>query len=197
MAPPALGALDVVLAAASKTAMVLRPLCREDVLTAAAAPTVVPVAAAAEPPVPLTSAAGAVGATPCPLRLGDVVVVAMAKTPLLERLRAASKSAFFVSFCLVGMAMGIIAEVLMLAQKHKNEGMVAKIGGCGRVGVGVTMRKPTTSYFLFLVTFRHNRICGLAVAFKNIVFGCLPALPKKIPKSRCLGRAAPNQPKCQ
>jgi hypothetical protein len=115
MAPPALGALDVVLAAASKTAMVLRPLCREDVLTAAAAPTV-PVAAAAEPPVPLTSAAGAVGVTPCPLRLGNVVVVAMAKTPLLERLRAASKSAFFFSFCLVGMAMGIIAEVLMLAQ---------------------------------------------------------------------------------
>ena len=33
------------------------------------------------------------------------------------------------------------------------------------------MIKLTTSYFLFLVTFRHNRICGLAVAFKNNVFG--------------------------
>ena len=51
------------------------------------------------------------------------------------------------------------------------------------------MIKPTTSYFLFLVTFHHNRICGLAVAFKNNCFGGLPALPKKIPKSRGLGRA--------
>ena len=63
--------------------------------------------------------------------------------------------------------------------------------------LGVTMIKPTTSYFLFHVTFCHNQICGLAVAFKNIFLGGLPALPKKIPKSRCLGRAAPNQPKCQ
>ena len=106
----------MVLVATSETEMVLRPLHQEDVLTAAAVAPTVPVAAAAEPPVPLTSAAGAVGVTPCPLRLGNVVVVAMAKTPLLERLRAASKSAFFFSFCLVGMAMGIIAEVLMLAQ---------------------------------------------------------------------------------
>ncbi len=125
MAPPALGALDLVLAAASNTAMVLHPLHQEDVLTATAAPTVpVRAAAAAVPPVLVTAAAGAVGAAPCPLRLGDVVVVAMAKTPLLECLRAASKSAFFVPFHLVGMAMRVNAELLMLAQKRKNEGMV-------------------------------------------------------------------------
>ena len=64
--------------------------------------------------------------------------------------------------------------------------MVAKIGGCGRVGGGVTMIKPTTSFF-FLVTFRHNRICGLAVAFKNIVFGGLPAVPKKSRNRGVLG----------
>jgi hypothetical protein len=58
-----------------------------------------------------------------PLRLGDVVVVAMAKTPLLERLPPASKSAFFIPFR-VGMAMRINAELLMLAQKQKDEGMV-------------------------------------------------------------------------
>ena len=63
--------------------------------------------------------------------------------------------------------------------------------------IGVTMIKPTTSYLFYLIFFPHNRICGLAVAFKNNFFGGLPALPKKIPKSRCLGRAAPNQPKCQ
>jgi hypothetical protein len=62
--------------------------------------------------------------------------------------------------------------------------------------VGVTMIKPTTSYYYYFFR-RHNRICGLAVAFKNNFFGGLPALPKKIPKSRCLGRAAPNQLKCQ
>jgi hypothetical protein len=44
------------------------------------------------------------------------------------------------------------------------------------------MIKPTTSYFLFLVIFRHNRICGLAVAFKNNFLEGLPALPKTIPK---------------
>jgi len=38
-------------------------------------------------------------------------------------------------------------------------------------GLGVTMIKPTASYFLFLITFRHNQICGLAVAFKNIFWG--------------------------
>ena len=68
------------------------------------------------------------------------------------------------------------------------------------IKLGVTMIKPTTSYFLFLVTFRHNRICGLAVAFKNKFFGGLPALPKKSRNRGVLGavgRAAPNQPKCQ
>ncbi len=49
--------------------------------------------------------------------------------------------------------------------------------------VGVAMIKSTTSYFWFLVTFRHNRICGLAVAFKNYFLGCLPALLKIIPKA--------------
>jgi len=39
--------------------------------------------------------------------------------------------------------------------------------------------KAATSYFLFLVTFRHNRICGLAVAFKKFFFGGLPAFQKK------------------
>jgi hypothetical protein len=38
------------------------------------------------------------------------------------------------------------------------------------------MIKPTTSYFLFLGTFRHNWICGLAVAFKNKIFGGLPVV---------------------
>jgi hypothetical protein len=47
----------------------------------------------------------------------------MAKTPLLERLPAASISAFFNPFW-VSMAMRIYAELLMLAQKQKNEGMV-------------------------------------------------------------------------
>jgi len=123
MAPPAFGALDVVLAAASKTAMVLRPLRWEDLVTAAAV-SAVPVTAAAAPPVPVTGASGAEGAAPRPLCLGDVVVVALAKTPLLERLCAASKTAFFIPFCLIGMAMKINAELLMLAQKRKNEGML-------------------------------------------------------------------------
>ena len=123
MEPPALGALDVVLAAVSETAMALRPLRQEDVLTAAAAVPTVPVTAAAVPPVPVTAAAGAVGAVPRPLRLGNVVVVATAKTPLLGRLRAASKSALHFPL-FVGMATRIDAELLMLAQKRKNEGMV-------------------------------------------------------------------------
>jgi len=84
----------------------------EDVLTAATAPTVL-----------TTAAAGAVGAVPCPLHVVDIVVVAMAKTPLFERLPAAAKSAFFIPFPL-GMAMRINVELLMLAQKRKNEGMV-------------------------------------------------------------------------
>jgi hypothetical protein len=45
--------------------------------------------------------------------------------------------------------------------------------------LGGTMIKPTTSNFLFLVIFCHNRICGLAVAFKNNFLGGLPALQKK------------------
>jgi hypothetical protein len=90
MVLPALGTLDVVLAAASETAMVLHPLCRDDVLTVAAAAPTVPVSAAAAPPVPVTSAAGAVGAVPLPLRLCNVVVVAMAKTPLSGSLRTAA-----------------------------------------------------------------------------------------------------------
>ena len=82
------GALDVVLAAVPETAMVLfRPLCRDNVLTVAAAAPTVTVSAAAAPPVPVTSAAGAVGAVPLPLRLGNVVVVATAKTPLSGSLR--------------------------------------------------------------------------------------------------------------
>ena len=35
------------------------------------------------------------------------------------------------------------------------------------VAVGVALGNPTTSYCWCLVTFCHNRICGLAVAFKN------------------------------
>jgi hypothetical protein len=73
MAPPALGALDVVVAAASTTTMVLCPLHRKDVMTAATAP----------PAMVLR-----------PLHLDDVVVVVvqMAKPPLLEHLCAASES---------------------------------------------------------------------------------------------------------
>ncbi len=118
MEPPGLGALDVVLAAASETAMVLCPLRREDVLTAAAAAPAGPVTAAAAPPVPVTAAAGAVGAMPHPLRLGNVAVVATAKTPLLGHLRAASKSAFLFPL-LVGMATRINVELWMLAQNGR------------------------------------------------------------------------------
>ncbi len=85
MVLPTLGALDVVLAALSETAMVLRPLRREDMLTVAAAAPAGPVSAVAAPPVPVTAAAGAVGAAPRPLRLGNVAVVGTAFTPLLGR----------------------------------------------------------------------------------------------------------------
>jgi hypothetical protein len=57
--------------------------------------------------------------------------------------------------------------------------------------LGVALVKPTTSYFWFLVTFRHNRICGLAVSFKNYFLGFLPALLKLIPK-RDVGELRPN-----
>ena len=107
----------MVLAAASETAMVLRPLRREDMLTAVAAGPTLPLTAAAAPPVPVTSAVVAVGAAPRPLRLGDVVVVGTAFTPLLGCLRAASKLAFLFPV-LVGMVMRINAELLMLAQKR-------------------------------------------------------------------------------
>jgi len=89
MEPPALGALDEVLAAASETAMVLRPLRQENVLTVAAAAPTVPVTAGVASPVPVTAAAEAVGAAPRPLRR-NVVVVAMAKTPLSGSLRTAA-----------------------------------------------------------------------------------------------------------
>jgi hypothetical protein len=58
--------------------------------------------------------------------------------------------------------------------------------------LGVALVKPTTSYFWFLVTFRHNRICGLAVAFINYFLGCLPALLKIIPKTGDVGELRPN-----
>ena len=58
--------------------------------------------------------------------------------------------------------------------------------------VGVALVKPTTSYFWFLVTFCHNRICGLAVAFKNNILGCLPALLKIIPKMGDVDKLRPN-----
>jgi hypothetical protein len=118
MEPPGLGALDVMLAAASETAMVLCPLRREYVLTAAAAAPTGPVTAAAAPPVPVAAAAGAKGATPHTLHLGNVAMVATAKTPLLGRLRAASKSVFLFPL-LVGMATRINAELWMLAQNGR------------------------------------------------------------------------------
>jgi len=58
--------------------------------------------------------------------------------------------------------------------------------------VGVGLIKPTTSYFWFLITFRHNWICGLAVAFKNYFLGCLPARLKIIPKTGDVGELRPN-----
>ncbi len=109
MAPPALGALDVVVVAASTTTMVLCPLHRKDVMTAATVPPAM---------------------VPRPLHLDDVVVVVveMAKPPLLERLCAASESAFrFVAFHFIGMVMRINAELLMLSQKWKNEGIVMEL----------------------------------------------------------------------
>ena len=68
------------------------------------------------------------------------------------------------------------AERLTKVEAAKKELIEAK------VVVGVALVKPTTSYFWFFVTFRHNRICSLAVAFKNYFLGCLPALLKIIPK---------------
>ena len=112
MVLPALGALDVVLAAASEPEMVLRPLCLDNVLTVAAAAHTVPVSAAAASPVPVTSAAGAGGLAPLPLRLGNVVVGATAKTPLLGSLLA------FLFPENVGIDKNYNAELLMfLAQK--------------------------------------------------------------------------------
>ena len=61
-----------------------------------------------------------------------------------------------------------------------------------RFWVGVALVKPTTSYFWFLVTFHHNRICGLAVAFKNYFLRCLPALLKIIPKTGDVCKLHPN-----
>jgi len=58
--------------------------------------------------------------------------------------------------------------------------------------LGVALVKPTTSYFWFLVTFRHNRICGLAVAFNKYFLGCLPALLKIIPKMGDVSKLRPN-----
>ena len=50
-----------------------------------------------------------------------------------------------------------------------------------------------TKYWLFLVscTFCHNRICGLAVAFKHYFLGCLPALLKIILR-RDVSKLRPN-----
>ncbi len=48
-----------------------------------------------------------------------------------------------------------------------------------QVGV-VAMVKSSTSYLWFLVTFHHNQICGLAVAFKNCFVGCLPSQDQQI-----------------
>ena len=78
--------MAVVLAVASKTAM--RPLRLEDLFTVAAVPTISETASAAAPPVPVTAAAGVVPVVPRPLRLGNVVVEATAKTPLLGSLLA-------------------------------------------------------------------------------------------------------------
>ena len=58
--------------------------------------------------------------------------------------------------------------------------------------LGVALIKPTTSYFWFLVTFCHSRICGLAVTIKNYLLGCLPAVLKIIPKAGDVGELLPN-----
>ena len=100
MATPALGAIDAAVAA-STTAMVLRP-SREDLGTATAVPPAM-----------------------VPRCLDDVVVVARAKTPLLECLSLASEALFcFLAFRLIGMAMRINAELLMCSQKLKKGGLV-------------------------------------------------------------------------
>jgi len=60
-----------------------------------------------------------------PRCLDEVVVVASAKTPLLECLSPASELVFcFLAFHLVGMAMRINAELLMCSQKLKKGGLV-------------------------------------------------------------------------
>jgi hypothetical protein len=51
--------------------------------------------------------------------------------------------------------------------------------------LGVTMIKPTTSFFFFFR--RHNRICGLAVAFKNNFLGVFPRFQKKSQNQGVLG----------
>ncbi len=70
--------------------------------------------------------------------------------------------------------------------------MVACNQALSLVAVGVALVNPTTSYFWFLVTFCHNRICGLAVAFKNNFLECLPVLLKIIPKMGDVGELHPN-----
>ena len=61
---------------------------------------------------------------------------------------------------------------------------------CRPLIFGVTMIKPTTSYLFFFFFATTGFV--LAVAFKNNFLGGLPALPKKIPKLRCLGRTSRN-----
>ena len=69
---------------------------------------------------------------------------------------------------------------------------------CRPLILGVTMIKPTTSYFFFFFSPQPD-LCLLSPS-KIIFWGVFPRfqkIPKKIPKSRCLGRAVPNQPECQ
>jgi hypothetical protein len=60
--------------------------------------------------------------------------------------------------------------------------------------VGVALVKKITRWFWFLITFCHNRNCGLAVAFNNYLLGCLPALLKIIPKTRDVGNNVVRPP---
>jgi len=60
------------------------------------------------------------------------------------------------------------------------------------IRLGVALIKPTTSYFWFLVTFRHNQICGLAVAFKHYFFGISSRASKKNPQNGRHRELLPN-----
>ena len=68
---------------------------------------------------------------------------------------------------MVTMAPPLLSEIM---PKHDVDGGESN----KKISLGVALVKPTTDYFWFLVTFCHNQICGLAVAFKHFFWGVFP-----------------------